>query len=263
MREWGQFWRRSVVNGLRWGKTALDRASLLLAIVGVLFGVGFVLIPLTRHGTPRHPYQYHFPTFPFVIAALAALLIVLCHGAYVTWKEDADKADTVRTERDALLAAKIAPRALPPKHVEEMVGFLSTIEKTLVGGGLLFLAPTLGRESNYRDAIRVHYPAVHARWTEWERIRSQSGAADAIVSGLVRERVQALGSLGIPSTASQYVLDAIDHVVKGLHAIRSEWVPVARVDQTAWYWNNQELRGCADRRLMRTPTGPANRSAWP
>lgn len=92
MRRWWGFWGRAVVNAFTWGRKVADHIALVVTILAVVGGVTFALIP-------RH--QKHTPVLVYGAIAAAVFMVILCHGAYVTWRQDQDQA---RIDRDTEVA---------------------------------------------------------------------------------------------------------------------------------------------------------------
>ncbi len=215
MRRWVEFWARSAVNGLRWGKSALDRGLWVAAALAFLFGVAFVLAPLHHAASTRkHPFHYHFPTLRFCISIGAFWLLALGHGAFVTWKKDTDSLSleltTVETERDALLAEKAAPKRLPDAHVAEMKEMIRSARNEVKAEVQIFYgAGSLSEAVLYQDAIRRHYPALAHQLEDWDRTREKRDFADEDLILKAKQEVEALLPLGITRGSDQHLLKAI------------------------------------------------------
>jgi len=65
-------------NGLTWGESVINRVLTFVALLGLLFG-GWVVWPRQGHSRPL--------LVPFLVGVIV-LLLMLCHGAYLTWRED-------------------------------------------------------------------------------------------------------------------------------------------------------------------------------
>jgi hypothetical protein len=216
MRRWVEFWTRSAVNGLRWGKSALDRGLWVAAAAAFLFGVAFVVAPL-HHAAPtrKHPFHYHFPTLRFCVSIGAFWLLALGHGAFVTWKKDTDSLSieltAAKTERDVLLAEKAAPKRLPDAHVAEMKEMIRSVRNEVKAKVAIFYGATgLSDALLYQDAIRTHYPELSRQVDTWDRLRnSWIETEQALVERATRE-VESLAALGVTKGSDATLLKSID-----------------------------------------------------
>ena len=92
MRMWLHFWERSLMSAFRWAKSVTDHVLFWVGLVAV-FGVVLTIRPWRDGDRPL--------AVP-LLWLLVIVLLLVCHGAYLTWKDDTAPLRSQDGRRNAL-----------------------------------------------------------------------------------------------------------------------------------------------------------------
>jgi len=239
---WLGFWGRAVTNGLQWGKAVVEHVLFVVALLFLVFGVAVVVWPLREKA--QHHHTHHFPVLWAVALLGIALLITLCHGAYVTWRDDQEKAEGTKAELDALVAERTAPKPIPEAHVTELKAMLQRIQKAVQHSGpIAYGDGPYEREAIFQEAFNTHFPDLVPVVTAWDFARFRCQTLDASVKALAVERTNDLVGLGILGQAASYVINTIQRVASGQEPFPNVWTgyEMQGPGTTTLFWNRQEV----------------------
>ena len=157
MGEWLTFWRRSIREAAHFGRSLIEKALVIAGVVaffGITIGV------------------FRFSAVGILVAALG-LLLVLCQGAFRTWKADKELGELAAAERDVMLAERETSRPLHPEHIETLKETLQYV--TLCVRQRIAVSYGEGEPEKlaaFRDAFGVHYSKFQSQVAKWQNLIS-------------------------------------------------------------------------------------------
>jgi hypothetical protein len=182
------------------------------------------------------------------VAVCLGVLIVLCHGAYVTWKEDTESAvrtlAEVTSDRDALRAEKTALKPIPSDHVVELKEMLQRAQRSVQHHAVITYGDgQYENEPIFRESFNTHFSDLSPLIVAWEAAREQSVTLNEAVKGLAIDRTNNLIAVGVQPQAWQWVIGTIERVASGQEPYPNNWTGYEMQGPGTFtiYWNGQEV----------------------